>query len=63
MIPIVAPTFFDQLPKWLGPITHSGITLAAIAAVARNAFFNGAKGAENVGEELAEVAKGAGTIE
>jgi hypothetical protein len=23
MIPLVAPTFFDQLPKWLGPITHS----------------------------------------
>ena len=63
MIPLVAPTFFDQLPKWLGPITHSGITLAAISAVALNAFFNGAKGAQDVGEELAKVAKGAGTTE
>src|SRR5947208_3524757 len=63
MIPLVAPTFFDQLPKWLGPITHSGITLAAISAVGLNAFFNGARGGEKVGEELAQVAKAAGTTE
>ena len=63
MIPLVAPTFFDQLPKWLGPVTHSGITLAAISAVGLNAFFNGARGGEKVGEELAQVAKAAGTTE
>jgi len=63
MIPLVAPTFFDQLPKWLGPITHSGITLAAISAVGLNAFFNGAREAEKAGEELAQVAKAAGTTE
>ena len=34
MIPLVSPTFFAQAPKWLGPITHSGITLTAICAVA-----------------------------
>ena len=63
MIPLVAPTFFDQLPKWLGPITHSGITLAAISAVVLNAFFNGAGGTAAVGRELAEVAKSAGQSE
>ena len=59
MVPLVAPTFFDQLPKWLGPITHSGITLAAVAAVLLNAFFNGARDAPATERELAEVAKGA----
>jgi xanthine permease len=63
MIPLVAPTFFDQLPMWLGPITHSGITLAAISAVLLNAFFNGVGGAAAVGRELAEVAKSAGQSE
>jgi len=57
MIPLVAPTFFDQLPKWLGPITHSGITLTAIAAVVLNAFFNGPRDGETIGSELVDVAK------
>ncbi|TMG94051.1 MAG: purine permease, partial [Betaproteobacteria bacterium] len=57
MIPLVAPTFFDQLPKWLGPITHSGITLAAISAVLLNAFFNGPRGGETIVAELVDVAK------
>jgi NCS2 family nucleobase:cation symporter-2 len=61
MIPLVAPTFFDQLPKWLGPITHSGITLAAIAAVVLNAFFNGVREGKSV-DELVDVAK-AGSLE
>ena len=61
MVPLVAPTFFDQLPKWLGPITHSGITLAAVSAVVLNAFFNGrARRRRRRQRELAEVAKGAG---
>jgi NCS2 family nucleobase:cation symporter-2 len=41
MIPVVTPNFFDHWPGWTGPLTHSGITLAAIAAVSFNAAFNG----------------------
>jgi uric acid transporter len=41
MIPLVAPTFFAQMPKALGPLLHSGILLTAIAAVLLNLFFNG----------------------
>jgi len=41
MIPLVAPTFFAQVPKWLAPLVNSGITLAAISAVLLNALFNG----------------------
>ena len=41
MIPLVAPTFFAQVPKWLAPLVHSGITLAAISAMLLNALFNG----------------------
>jgi len=43
MIPLVAPTFFAQVPKSLGPLVNSGITLAAISAVALNALFNSTK--------------------
>jgi NCS2 family nucleobase:cation symporter-2 len=54
MIPLVAPTFFAQVPKWLGPLVNSGITLAAISAVLLNALFNG--GGWNVeAERLSEV--------
>ncbi|HVY04621.1 MAG TPA: nucleobase:cation symporter-2 family protein [Burkholderiales bacterium] len=42
MIPLVSPAFFDEFPKWTGSLTHSGITLTAIVAVALNAFLNGA---------------------
>lgn len=41
MIPLVAPTFFHHLPKALDPLLHSGILLAAIAAVLLNVFLNG----------------------
>jgi uric acid transporter len=41
MIPLVAPTFFNQMPKALGPLLHSGILLTAIVAVALNLYFNG----------------------
>ncbi len=41
MIPLVAPTFFDKLPKELSPILHSGILLTAISAVVLNLYFNG----------------------
>ena len=46
MIPLVAPGFFKQFPHALHPLLESGILLAAIAAVALNAFFNGWGGAE-----------------
>ncbi len=42
MIPMVAPTFFAQAPRWAGPLANSGITLAAVSAVLLNALFNGA---------------------
>lgn len=41
MIPIVAPTFFHAMPKALGPLLHSGILLAALAAMILNVFLNG----------------------
>jgi NCS2 family nucleobase:cation symporter-2 len=43
MIPLVAPRFFQYMPKALGPLLHSGILLAAIMAVVLNLFFNGAR--------------------
>jgi uric acid transporter len=41
MIPLVAPTFFRQLPHVLQPLLDSGIVLAAVVAVLLNVFFNG----------------------
>jgi NCS2 family nucleobase:cation symporter-2 len=44
LIPLVAPTLFGQLPKWMAPLLGSGITLCALCAVLLNALFNGASG-------------------
>ncbi len=44
MIPLVADKFFQQMPKVLSPLLHSGILLAAIVAVLLNLYFNGLKG-------------------
>ena len=41
MIPLVAPKFFQYMPKALGPLLHSGILLTAIIAVLLNIYFNG----------------------
>jgi OHCU decarboxylase len=41
VIPLVAPTFFVEAPKSLGPLLNSGITLTAISAVLLNAWFKG----------------------
>ena len=60
MIPLVAPTYFNQLPKWLDAIVHSGITLAAISAVVLNAMFNGGGSSAGVKRELAAAAGAAG---
>lgn len=43
MIPLVAPDFFKNMPKELGPLLHSGILLSALTAVGLNLFFNGYK--------------------
>nr|WP_237482219.1 nucleobase:cation symporter-2 family protein [Lichenibacterium sp. 6Y81] len=56
MIPIVAPTFFRAMPDALHPLLESGILLAAVAAVALNAFFNGIAGAEEAGRAAAAMA-------
>ena len=42
MIPMIANDFDQWLPKSTKVLTHSGILLAAVAAVALNWFFNGA---------------------
>ena len=44
MIPLVAPRWSQQMPHALHPLLESGILLTAIAAVALNLYFNGAKG-------------------
>lgn len=46
MIPLVAPTFFRNLPHALHPLLESGILLAAIVSVLLNVFFNGVGSAE-----------------
>ncbi|EYD75027.1 Xanthine permease [Rubellimicrobium mesophilum DSM 19309] len=43
MIPLVAPDFKMWMPHAIHPLIDSGILLASIAAVALNAFFNGAR--------------------
>jgi xanthine/uracil permease len=40
----VAPRWSQQMPHALHPLLESGILLTAIAAVALNLYFNGAKG-------------------
>ncbi|MBP2413010.1 NCS2 family nucleobase:cation symporter-2 [Arthrobacter stackebrandtii] len=40
MLPIAAPTFYDQFPTWVGTIFHSGISSAAIMAILLNLLFN-----------------------
>ncbi|UVE19627.1 purine permease [Pseudomonas sp. LS44] len=40
MIPIAAPTFYHHFPAWFETIFHSGISSAAIMAIALNLLFN-----------------------
>ncbi len=40
MIPIAAPTFYDNFPSWFATIFHSGISSAAIMAIFLNILFN-----------------------
>lgn len=59
MIPLVAPTFFAQMPKVLSPILYSGILLAAIMAVLLNAWFNGGGSDTDARRDALRVAQGA----
>ncbi|MFD1705110.1 nucleobase:cation symporter-2 family protein [Methylopila henanensis] len=59
MIPLVAPTFFKNLPHDLHPLLESGILLSAIVAVALNFFFNGLASAEDAAAEAAAAASAA----
>jgi uric acid transporter len=43
LIPLVAPRWTQQMANGLHPLLESGILLTAVAAVALNIFFNGAK--------------------
>jgi xanthine/uracil permease len=40
MIPIAAPAFYEHFPSWFATIFHSGISSAAIMAIALNLLFN-----------------------
>ncbi|BAN25849.1 nucleobase:cation symporter-2 family protein [Caballeronia insecticola] len=53
VIPLVAPTFFAHMPAWAGPLTHSGITLAAVFAILLNALFNRGRSSDEVEREIA----------
>ena len=57
MIPMVAPKFFEHMPKTMAPLLESGILLASISAVVLNAYFNGVRGGGDALEEAAASAK------
>lgn len=40
MIPIASPNFYDHFPVWFATIFHSGISSAAVMAIALNIVFN-----------------------
>lgn len=40
MIPIAAPSFYEHFPAWVATIFHSGISSAALMAIALNLLFN-----------------------
>jgi xanthine permease len=56
MIPLVAPTFFKNVPDELHPLLESGILLAAFVSVLLNAFFNGLGSAAAAQSEAAMTA-------
>lgn len=41
LIPTLSPNFFQHLPAWMHPLTHSGIVLGTCAAVLLNLFYHG----------------------
>lgn len=56
MIPLIAPNFKQWMPHGIHPLIESGILLASIAAVALNAFFNGASGSAEDAKAAAAMA-------
>ena len=56
MIPLVAPNFFQHMPKALSPLLHSGILLAAIVAVLLNLYFNSSVPAEQASAQAKQAA-------
>nr|WP_294517759.1 nucleobase:cation symporter-2 family protein [uncultured Rhodopila sp.] len=59
MIPLVAPTFFHNLPRELQPLLESGILLSAVVSVILNLFFNGLGSVESARHEAAATAAAA----
>ena len=57
LIPLVAPRWTQQMSHALHPLLESGILLTAVAAVALNIFFNGARGDEAGAIEAAKSAE------
>ncbi|WP_382328192.1 nucleobase:cation symporter-2 family protein [Hydrogenophaga sp. UC242_50] len=41
LIPTLSPNFFQHLPAWTHPFTHSGIVLGTCAAMVLNLFYHG----------------------
>jgi uric acid transporter len=56
MIPLIAPNFKMWLPHSIHTLIDSGILLASLAAVALNAFFNGASGSSDGAKSAAMMA-------
>lgn len=61
MIPIAAPSFYNQFPSWFAIIFHSGISSAAIMAILLNLLFNHLK-AGNTDNASVFVAAGSGRV-
>ncbi len=59
MIPLVAPTFFHNLPHELQPLLKSGILLSAVVSVILNVFLNGLGSIEAARGEIAAAAAAA----
>ena len=59
MIPLVAPTFFHNLPHELQPLLESGILLSAVVSVILNVFFNGLGSVEAARHQAASSAAAA----
>ena len=59
MIPLVAPTFFHNLPHELQPLLESGILLSAVVSVLLNLFFNGLGSVEAARHDAASTAAAA----
>ena len=57
LVPLVAPRWMQQMAHSLHPLLESGILLTAVAAVALNLFFNGARGGEGEAVEAAKLAE------